>query len=72
MRETPSDYGESLIDGSRGVYAAWSAKFSQEIFDVMVTQVEAVVAPYGVTDDIGRESVAFVYIHRPILSKSVT
>ena len=41
--------------------------FSEKIFNISVAQVEAVVAPDGITDDVGCESVAFVYIHIPII-----
>ena len=42
--------------------------FSQEIFDIAVTEIESVVEPDGVADDVGWESVAFVGIHGPILA----
>ena len=42
--------------------------FSQEIFDIPVAQVEAILEPDSVGNDTRRESVAFVGIHRPILS----
>jgi hypothetical protein len=48
----PSDYDPTL---------------SQEIFDIPVAQVEAIVEPDSVGNDTRRESVAFVGIHRPIL-----
>ena len=41
---------------------------SQEIFDIPMTQVEAIGAPDCVADDIWWESVTFVCIHRPILT----
>ena len=41
--------------------------FSEQIFDVTVTQVEAIVEPDGIGNDIWRESAAFVGIHPPIL-----
>ena len=44
-----------------------NATLSQQIFDIAVAQVESVVEPDGVTDDVGRESVALVGIHRLIL-----
>ena len=42
--------------------------FSQKIFDIPAAQVEAIVEPDSIGNDIRRESVAFVGIHRPILS----
>jgi hypothetical protein len=44
------------------------ATFSEEIFDVAVTEIESVVKPDGVGNDIWRESVAFVCIHPLVLS----
>lgn len=41
--------------------------FSEEIFDIAVAQVEPVVQPNCLTDDIWRESVSFICIHPPIL-----
>ena len=45
--------------------------FSEKIFDISVAEIEAEVQPDGVADDIGRESMALVCIHEPILSKSM-
>ena len=44
--------------------------FGQEIFDIAVTQVEAIVEPNCVADDIWRESVAFICIQALILTIS--
>ena len=44
------------------------AAFSEQIFNSTVTQIESVVEPDGVGNDVRRESVAFVYVHGPILS----
>jgi hypothetical protein len=44
--------------------------FSQKVFDISMTQIETMLEPDGVTDDIWWESVAFVSIHPPILSIS--
>jgi hypothetical protein len=43
------------------------AAFSQEILDIAVTQIEAIVEPDCVADDIRRESLAFVGIHPEII-----
>jgi len=43
------------------------ASLSQEVFDVSVTEIESIVEPDSVTDDIRRESVAFRCIHPPSL-----
>jgi hypothetical protein len=42
------------------------ASFSQKVFDISMAQIESIVEPDGVADDIGRESVAFVGIHHQI------
>ena len=44
------------------------ASFGQEIFDIAVAQVETIVKPDCVGDDIWWESVAFACTHVPILS----
>ena len=48
------------------------ASFGKQIFDVAVTQIESVVEPNCVTDDVRWESVALVGIHAPILTISVS
>jgi hypothetical protein len=44
------------------------ATLSQQIFDVSVAQIEAVVESDCIGNDIWRESVTFIGIHPPILS----
>ena len=48
------------------------AAFGQEILDIPVTQIEAIVEPDGITDDVGWESVTFVCIHRLMLPVMAT
>ena len=48
------------------------SSFGKQIFDVSVTQVKAIVEPDGVGNDIRWESVAFIYIHWPILPISAS
>ena len=43
------------------------ATFSQEIFNISMTEIEAIVEPSGVGNDIGWESVTFISILSPIL-----
>lgn len=43
------------------------AAFGQKVLYIPVAQVEAIVEPDRVGDDIGRESVTFIGIHPPIL-----
>jgi len=45
-----------------------NASFSEQIFDISMTQIESVIDPYHVADDFGRESVSLVSIYRPILA----
>ena len=42
--------------------------FCQKVFDISVAQVESVIEPDGIGNDIGRESVSFIGIHGPILA----
>ena len=44
------------------------AALSEQIFNISVAEIESIVEPDGVGNDIGRESVSFVGIHWPILS----
>jgi hypothetical protein len=46
------------------------AAFCQQVFDISMAQIEAIVEPDSVGDDVGRESVSFVCIHTPILPNS--
>ena len=46
------------------------ASLSKEIFDITVAEIEAIVEPDGIADDIGGELVSFIGIHAPILSIS--
>ncbi len=43
---------------------------SQKIFNISMAEIESIVEPYSVADDIWRESVTFVCIHPSILSIS--
>jgi hypothetical protein len=44
------------------------ASFGEKVFDISVAQIEAIVEPDSVADDIWRESVTFVGVHPPILA----
>ena len=44
------------------------AVFSEKVFDISVAEIESVVEPDGIGNDIWREAVAFVCVHRPIVS----
>ena len=56
---------------SDGLMADVDTSFSEEIFYIAVAEIESVVEPDGVADDIRWESVSFVGSHPPILSISV-
>jgi hypothetical protein len=60
-----SELGAPAADRFPGDY---DPTLSQQIFDIPVAQVEAIVEPDSVGNDTRRESVAFVGIHRPIPS----
>ena len=49
-----------------------NASLSQEIFDIPVAEIESVVEPDGVGNDIWREAVALIGVSSPILSILVT
>jgi hypothetical protein len=44
------------------------AMFGKQIFDIAVTEIEAIVKPDKLRNDIRRETVALVGIHPPIIS----
>ena len=44
------------------------AALYQKIFDIAMAQVESIVEPNSITDDIWRESTPFVGIHLPVPS----
>ena len=46
------------------------ASFSQEILYISMTEIESVVEPDGIRNDIWRESVALISIHGPNLAIS--
>ena len=48
------------------------ATFGEQIFNIPMTEIEAIVEPNCVADNFRRESVAFVSIHLPILSISAS
>jgi hypothetical protein len=47
------------------------ASFSQQVFDISMTEIETVVEANGVGNNIGWESVAFIRIHPSIIRISV-
>jgi len=55
-----------------GFVADDDSSLGQEVLDVSVTEIEAIVEPDSVGNDIWWESVAFVCVHSPILPTSVS
>ena len=53
----------SLEDRAGLAACGSNASLSQDIFNIAVTEIESVVEPDGVADDIGWKSVAFICVH---------
>ena len=51
-----------------GFAANGDTAFRQQVFNISVAQIEAIVEPDGVTDDIGWESMTLISIQGSILS----
>jgi len=52
--------------------ADYDASLREQILDIPVGEIETIVEPDGVGDDIGRESVPLVCVHGPTLQVTVT
>ena len=48
---------------SDGFVANNNAPFGKEVFDITIAQVESIVEPHRVTDNVGRKSVTLVGFH---------
>ena len=44
-----------------------NAALSKQVFDIPVAEIESVVEPHGIADDVGWKSMTFVVVHPPIL-----
>jgi hypothetical protein len=55
------------VSGADGFIADSYTALSKQIFDIAVAEVESVIQPDSVADDIGWESVSFVGIHPEII-----
>lgn len=55
---------------TNGFIADSDASLGEQTFTITMAQVEAIVEPNSVTDDISRESVAFAGIQGPFLANS--
>jgi len=45
--------------------------FGEQVFDIAMAEIEPVVEPDGITDDVGWKSVALIGIHQLILANVV-
>ena len=55
---------------TNGLIADGDAAFGQKIFNISVTEVESIVKPNCIANDIWRKSVALISIHGLIISIS--
>jgi hypothetical protein len=59
----------NFIHQRRIVFAAdGDASFGEKVFYISMSEIESVVEPNCVADDVRREPVAFICIHWPILA----
>ena len=69
--QAPSVYSSEFDAPQANRFAAnVDASFSEKVFNIPMTQIEAIIEPGGIQNDIGQESVALVSIHPPILASS--
>ncbi len=62
---------ESLFDTpkSDGCVANNDASLREQVFDITIAEVESMLEPDRVTDDVGRKSVTLISIHRQIIDQ---
>jgi hypothetical protein len=66
--QSPGIFGTKLdTPQTDGFIADGDTPLGKEIFDIAMAEIESIVQPDCVADDIGRESVTLVGIRRPIL-----
>ena len=71
--QPPGELGSKLdAPEADGLVADCDTSFSQEIFNIAMAEIESVVEPDCVGNNVGWESVAFVSVHGPILPKSAS
>jgi len=69
--QAPSVYSSEFDTPKADSFATnCDASFSEKVFNIPMTQIEAIIEPGGIQNDIGQESVALVSIHPPILASS--
>ena len=54
---------------SDGFVANNDASLREQVFDITIAEVESMVEPDRVTDDVGRKSVTLISIHRQIIDQ---
>ena len=66
--QSSCEHGSKLdAPESYGFVADNDTAFGKKIFNITVAQVESILEPDGITDDIGRETVTLVSIHHRII-----
>jgi hypothetical protein len=67
--QSPCIFGSELdTSEANGFIADSDFPFSKETLDIPTTENEAIVEPDSVANDVGREAMAFIGIHPPILA----
>ena len=54
---------------SDGFIADTNAAFGEQILDITIAEVESMVEPNRITDDVGRKSVTLISIHQRIIDE---
>jgi len=54
---------------SNGFVADANASFGEQVFDISMAEIESMVEPNRVTDDVGRKSVTLISIHHQIIDQ---
>ena len=68
--QSSGEYRSELFAPESNRFVAYGyAALGEHVLDIPVTEIEPVVEPNGVADDIGRESVAFVGVHPQIMDQ---
>ena len=71
--QSPGVHGSKLdTPESDSLVTDSDTSLSKKVFYITVAQIESIVEPDGIADDIGWEPVTFVDIHGPILARSIS
>ncbi len=63
----PGIFGSKLDTGPDRLVADRDSPLCEKVFDISVAEIESVVKPDSIADDIWREAMAFISIHRRII-----